>query len=151
MWKYPLFIKFNAARDAINYYKDWFWDIIGQTYFPQTFSRNWGQCQPREGYHTLIPLITLISQCLIVRAKFHHAAVWNISLDSHGTILIHKIMKDHMVWNCVLLGYHLKTTYMSYQDHLKMAKILKIYTFTYLQPRWPLEIQHLFAEYITDW
>ena len=44
-------------------------------------------------------------------------------------------MKDHMVWNCVLLGYRLKATYMSYQGHLnvKLEKILKIYTLTYLQ------------------
>ena len=42
-----------------------------------------------------------------------------------------------MVWNCVLLGYRLKATYMSYQGHLKvkLAKILEIYTLTYLQPR----------------
>ena len=119
MWKYPLYIKLNAVSDAINYYKDWFWDIIGQTYFPQKNSRNWGQCQPWEGYHTLIPLITLISQWLIVRAKI--AALWNISLGSHGKISIHNwVMKDHMVWNCVLLGYRLKATYMSYQGHLRV-------------------------------
>ena len=46
------------------------------------------------------------------------------------------IMKNHMIWNYVLLGYRLKTTYMTYQGHLKvkLAEILKIYTFTYLQP-----------------
>ena len=126
---------------------------IFHTHFPHTFSRHWGQCQPWEGYHTLIHLITLIPQCLIKWAKLQRAAVWNIGLGSHGKISIHNwIMKDHMVWNYVLLGYRLKTTYMSYQGHLKvkLAKILKIYTFTYLQPCWLLEIQYLFAEYVSD-
>ena len=53
-----------------------------------------------------------------------------------------------MVWNCVLLGYRLKATYMSYQGHLKgkLGKILKIYTLTYLQLSYlqPLEIEFLF-------
>ena len=117
-----------------------------------TFSRHWGQCQPWEGYHTLIPLITLILQCLIERAKLQRAAVWNITLGSHDKISIHNwIMKDHMVWNYVLLGYRLKTTYMSYKGHLKvkLAEILKMYTFTYFQPCWPLEIQHSFTEYVS--
>ena len=81
-------------------------------------------------YHTLFPHITLISQCLVERAKLQRAAVWNISLGSHGKISIHNwFTKDHRVWNCVLLGYRLKTTYMSYQDNLKgkLGKSLKIY------------------------
>ena len=52
-------------------------------------------------------------------------------------ILIHNwIMKNQMAWNYVLLEYRLKTTYMSYLGHLKgkLAEILKMYTFTYLQP-----------------
>ena len=149
--KYPLFLKFNTISGAINYYKDWFWDIIGQTYFPHTFSRYWGQCQPWEGYHTLIPLIMLISQWLIERAKSHRAAVWNISLGYHGKISIHNwVMKVHIVWNCVLLGYRLKTTYISRSRGGQTGKNPKNMYFYYLQPRWPLEIQHSFEEYVSD-
>ena len=44
--------------------------VIFSTYI----SRNLEQCQPWEGYHTLMLLITLISQCLIERAKLQRAA-----------------------------------------------------------------------------
>ena len=152
MWKYPLYIKFHAVSDAINYYKDWFWDIIGQTYFPQKISRNWGQCQPWEGYHTLIPLITLISQWLIVRAKIGSCSIvkhqlglpWqNINTllgyeGSYGLELRFTGVPSES--NVHVISSHLK---------VKLEKILKIYTLTYLQLRWPLEF--LFAEYVWDW
>ena len=55
LWKYQLFIKFNTVSGAINYNKDWFWDIIGQTYFPHTFQDIEGSVNPGRGITPLFP------------------------------------------------------------------------------------------------
>ena len=105
----------NSTRlVAINYYKDWFWDIF--IYWSDIFSTHIfkklrtvstlrGVSHPYSPYYTHFSMFNWTSKI---------AAVSNISFGSFGEILIHNwVMKDHMVWNCVSLGYRLKTTYIS--------------------------------------
>ena len=84
-------------------------------------------------YHSLIPLITLISQCLFEQAKLQRAAVWNISLGSHGKISI-----DNWIWRIAWFGIvfywgtvwkqrtcHTKVTWRSnWQKSLKYISLL---------------------------
>ena len=51
------FIKFNAVNEAINYYKDWFCNIIDQTYFPKHFQEIEGSVNHGRGLTPLFPLL----------------------------------------------------------------------------------------------